>query len=195
MMTTSRMSWALAFVWLAVIGTGTAMLTAYKGRPGAPAHAPAMWPADAMPRASDRHTLVMLAHPRCPCTRASMTELAELMQRVGDRVSARVLFVHPAGTARDWHETDTWRSARAIPNVEVVDDRDGLEAKRFGAETSGETLVYDASGKLVFTGGLTPARGHESESVGRDRIAALVLGSGGKAPVFGCALHDPEVAR
>lgn len=124
----------IAFAWFASVGTGITLVTRYKGTPGAQAAAPDRWPADtAVRRATDRPTLVMLAHPRCPCTRASIGELAELMERVGDRLSAKVLFVAPEGVDQAWTHTDLWRSAAAIPGVELIRDDRGAEAHRFGA--------------------------------------------------------------
>jgi hypothetical protein len=187
----------VALAWLAVVGAGIAFVTRYSGTPGVQAAAPERWPADsAVERATDRPTLVMLAHPRCACTRATLGELAALMERVGDRVSARVLFVEPEGVEATWTQTDLWRSAAAIPGVEVIRDVHGAEAHRFGAETSGQALVYDASGRLVYRGGLTPARGHPGTSTGRDQLAALILGQKEtSAPVFGCPLNDPKQGR
>jgi hypothetical protein len=185
--------------WLGTVGTGIALVTRYKGTPGQGAEAaPEKWPADSVvPRAVNRSTLVMLAHPRCSCTRASIGELAELMQRAGDRLSAYVLVMQPPGLDPGWSETDIWRGAAAIPGVRVIRDTDGREARRFGAETSGQTLVYDAGGRLVFRGGMTPARGHAGSSVGRDRIAALLTSGStpASAPVFGCALNDPQQGK
>ena len=117
------------------------------------------------------------------------------MQRAGNRVDAYVLFLHPEGLPESWPKTDTWMSASAIPGVHVIADPDGIEARHFGAETSGQTVVYDASGALVFHGGLTPARGHAGSSTSREQIATLVLGSEQRqAPVFGCAMRDPDTA-
>ena len=54
-------------------------------------------------------------------------------------------------------------------------DISGDEARRFGAATSGEALLYSPSGKLLFHGGITPSRGHEGGSVGRDALVRCVL--------------------
>jgi hypothetical protein len=188
---------AVAVAWFALVGAGITLVARYSGTPGVQAVAPERWPADsAVRRTAGRPTLIMLAHPRCPCTRASIGELAELMQRVGDRLSAKVLFIEPEGVESTWTATDLWRSAAAIPGVEPLRDAHGAEARRFGAETSGQVLVYDASGLLVYRGGLTPARGHPGSGMGRDRLAALVLGqTQTSAPVFGCALNDPEQGK
>jgi hypothetical protein len=135
----------------------------------------------------------MLAHPRCPCTRASIGELSLLMARCQGQVDTRVLFLKPAGAGEDWWKTDLWESASAIPGVSVLLDEDGAEARHFGAVTSGQTLLYDAEGRLVFSGGITGARGHSGDNTGRSTLVALIEGqrrSGGSGPVFGCSLRD-----
>ena len=72
----------------------------HQGSAGAAAAAPQTWPsASGIERDPQRPTLVMLAHPRCPCTRASLEELAVLMTRLGGRLDAHVLFVKPSGTS------------------------------------------------------------------------------------------------
>ena len=75
-------------------------------------------------------------------------------------------------------------------------DVDGTEAGRFGAATSGQVLLYDAGGRLRFSGGLTSTRGHPGESPGHRRIAAVVGGGDTEEAttrVFGCALAgSPE---
>jgi hypothetical protein len=58
----------------------TRALWNYESTPGVAAATPGRWPADSRIKPdADRATLVMLAHPHCPCTRASIGELARLM--------------------------------------------------------------------------------------------------------------------
>ena len=138
-------------------------------------------------------TLVMAVHPQCPCTRASLAELALIMARLKGRLRAHVLFLLPGGTDSTWAEGGMWSTAAAIPGVTPHLDADGVEASRFGVETSGHTLLYDRDGALLFSGGITPSRGHEGDSVGRSAIVSLV--EDGSSPlkvtvVYGCALHE-----
>ena len=181
-------------LWVMAVGSGMTMLWAYAEAPGAAASPPAVWPRDSRIRPSaERATLVMLAHPYCPCTRASIEELDRLMAQAGDRLTADVLFVTPSDAGGGWDATDLWRSAAAIPGVSVRDDPDGIEARRFGALTSGQVLLYDAAGRLRFSGGITPARGHAGDSAGRSVIVALLAGASPasvETPVFGCSLLD-----
>jgi hypothetical protein len=139
-------------------------------------------------------TLVLLMHPQCPCSRASVAELARLLARVGDRVDTHVLVLAPANQTEHWVRSDLWRAAEALPSVRMTMDARGQEARRFGAMTSGQTLLYDGGGRLQFSGGITVSRGHEGDSVGRTALESLIAGLPAAAtatPVFGCSLADP----
>jgi hypothetical protein len=179
--------------WVLVIGGGMFGLSRYKSSPGLLMPAPAVWPAGSvLPRQPGRSTLIMMSHPRCPCTRASITELKTLLSQFGDRLTAHVLFVQPHGTDHDWTNTDLWKSASQIPGVQVVRDEGGVEAARFDGLTSGTIVLYDAEGRLLFNGGITGARGHVGDNLGLRRIASLLDGTEtdrADSPVFGCPLH------
>src|SRR2546430_14419966 len=101
----------------------------------------------------------MFAHPWCPCSRASVGELAQIMSKADGRLDALVLFHQPSADDEDLAATSLWQSASAIRGVTVKVDRDGEEAQRFGAATSGHIVLYDANGLLRFSGGITNARG------------------------------------
>ena len=178
--------------WLLATGLGLSFLWSYTSAPGDPADPPANWPSDSLvSRDSDRPTLLMLAHPRCPCTRASMRELDVLMAQCKGEVSAYVLFYKPEGAGHDWAKTDLWDHAAAIPGVEVLCDNGGREARRFGSITSGQVVVYDSSGALVFCGGITAGRGHSGDNFGRTAIVDLVSGrvpDRAETPVYGCSI-------
>jgi len=67
------------------------------------------------------------------------------------------------------------------------------EAKRFGAETSGQTLLYDERGTLAFSGGITGSRGHAGDNAGRASLLALINRSDADrrgSSVFGCPLFS-----
>lgn len=179
--------------WLLFIVAGLVGLTRYASTPGALAAAPELWPrASEVPRTAGVPTLVMLAHPHCACTRASIHELARLMDQVSQKLAAHVLLVSPKGVGQDWDKTDLWQSAAQIPGVDVLRDPGGVEAARFGAETSGQVVLYDGAGQLLFRGGITSGRGHEGDNVGRQRIVALLAERPAPhdSPVFGCSLTD-----
>ena len=92
------------------------MLRAYAETPGRPAIADATWPAGANV-ARDAHTPVLLLflHPHCPCSRATLGELARLLARVQAPLATFALFYRPADAEAGWERTDLWDSAAAIP--------------------------------------------------------------------------------
>jgi hypothetical protein len=183
-----------AAVWLAAVSCGMWALMLYAATPGDPGGPPVSWPAhSAVPPPANRPVLILMAHPRCPCTRASLTELGRLMTETLGRLDARVVFFAPAGAAEDWWKTDLWATASSISGVEVVLDPDGAESRRFRTATSGHALLYDERGQLLFSGGITAARGHGGDNAGFGAIVALVAGETAdrhSTPVFGCALRD-----
>src|SRR5207245_290942 len=114
----------------------------------------------------DRYTLLMFAHPKCPCTRASIDGLNRLMAWRQGRLSVVVLFFRPSRSGEPWEKSGICRSAESISGVRVIWDNDGKEAIRFGARTSGQTFVFDPQGRMWFTGGITAARGVQGDNAG-----------------------------
>jgi hypothetical protein len=183
-------------LWLSVVVTGLALVFIYTNTPSRAMAAPVDWPAksriDATPSLP---TLIMFAHPHCPCTRASLGELEQLMSDCRGRLTAQVWFIKPLGTDTDWTNTDLWTTAARIPGVTVHCDENGVEAQRFHAETSGESLLYDQGGRLLFQGGITIARGHFGDNAGLSVVENRVNHKTSdlvKTPVFGCSLFDTE---
>lgn len=172
------------------------LLATYSNTPGSTTVAPAQWPAESrIAKDPDRPTLVLLAHPHCPCTRSTLGELEILMAKNQGRLSAHVVFIRPPEFGEDWARTDLWHTASAIPGVTVSVDEGGLEARGFHAETSGQTLLYDRDGRLLFEGGITASRGHSGDNAGRSAVTAMLhheAPAGGKTPVFGCGLFAPD---
>jgi hypothetical protein len=186
-------------VWLITIVVGMGVLLNYETAPGVAAVPRSNWPVGSrVARDRERATLVMTVHPKCPCTRASISELARLMAQCQGKVSAKLLFLRPRGMPVGWEKTDLWWSAAAIPGVEVSSDYRGVEARRFGAKTSGQTFLFDAKGRLLFSGGITADRGHEGDNAGRGAIVAMLHGEKiamSRTLVFGCSLVDPEAEK
>ena len=187
-----RWVYAAVAAWLVATTACMALLWRYKARPGEPAAAPAHWPErSAIPRIANLPTLVMFAHPGCPCTKASLEELDAVMARVSGKVNAWVMIVQPPGVEPGWDDGELRQQAQAIRGVTVRTDVDGAEAVRFGAHVSGQVLLYDADGALRFAGGITAARGHEGDNVGRERVLSWIESHTADAPtahVYGCDL-------
>ncbi len=184
----------VAIVWLAIVIAGTVRMITHSGAPGTPGAPPSEMPLESgISLTPGVPTLVMFAHPHCPCTRASVGELAKLVAISTSPVNTHVFFVKPAGTAADWEKSDLWRTAAAIPGVTIHADQFGEEAFRFRSQTSGDIALYDSRGHLQFHGGITIARGHAGDSLGRIAIENLLGNVQPKlveTPVFGCSLFS-----
>jgi hypothetical protein len=183
-----------AVVWVAVLLSGFGTLLRYQMRAGAPAIASAEWPRGVDVNFDPRRcNLVMFAHPKCPCTNASLEELKVALTLGRGEINPTICFFDPDGVPADWTQTSLVRAAREVPGLNVVIDQNGSIAARFGALTSGQVLMFDGQGRRVFAGGITGSRGH----AGYNRGLAIVLGLAKgdtrepqQAPVYGCALHD-----
>lgn len=181
-------SWLIGSVWLSAIAGGFWALERYDSTPGAVSErAPAVDEG-----AAGRWCLTVFAHPRCPCSRATWEGLTGITAAAPD-LTVRVRFVLPPGTGFGWERGELWDAATRITGAEVAADVNGNEARRFGAETSGQAVLTDPSGRVVFRGGLTPARGRTGACAGRRAVLDWVEGRTGAArsPVFGCPLFTP----
>ena len=161
---------------------------------GRSAAAPHNWPTEA-PIALDRHraTLLLFAHPHCPCTRATLGELNRLLGKYPNRVATHIFFVKPEKAPSDWLHTSLWRSAASMRGVTIHTDRCGTQARLFGAQTSGYVVFYSPEGQLLFKGGITAGRGHAGDNAGLSTIFSLLSGGNPaltQTPVYGCALTD-----
>lgn len=184
-----------AIVWAGTVAAAYRAIRQFETTPGVAATAPNVWPASThVKRSAGAWSLVMLVHPHCSCSRASVQELAEIVKNAPRDVETTVLVFRPHEMAAGWERTAVYDAAMRVRGVRVVLDTDAVEARAFGGFTSGQTFLYDAEGQLRFTGGITSLRGHAGINRGRVdilRIAATHSGSG-KHPVFGCAITEAE---
>jgi hypothetical protein len=187
---------AALLVWVPAVAYGFSILLQYSNTPGVAEATPIVWPHGAMVALNGKgSTLMLFAHPQCPCSRASLGELARILALAGNRLDANVFFYSSPHEPESWVQSDLWKQADEIPGVRVHMDPGGRIARGFGARTSGHTLLYDPQGRLKFTGGITAARGHSGDNAGRDAIVALLRGEAAslgtlpaKTKVFGCSL-------
>lgn len=173
-------------------------ILAFQTTPAAQLPAPSEWPSgSSLPWKAGRLRLLVFAHPRCACTNATLNELSGVLARLKTAApnqpapEVSVIFVHPNPA----EAASLSRRIDGIPGVHVITDETGIEAKRFGAKTSGEIFLYSAAGALLFHGGITGSRGHIGRNFAEDDLfAALVSGSRSTTPrmVFGCSLKQGE---
>lgn len=163
-MTTARPSWTTAAfaLWGLVLAAGLGIAARYETTEGRVGVAPVEWP---------RTSAIARAH-------------------FGATV---VMFVHPKCPCTRASQEELVEIERAAPpTTKFVITNDLREAARFGAQTSGHVVVYDAGGVLRFSGGITLVRGHVGANRGRSLVEGLIHGrldGAYEAPVFGCALE------
>jgi len=186
-------------LWVGPAAAGLGLWSGYAARPGYGPSAPVQWPTGAaLERALDRPTLVVFAHPCCPCTRASLENLDRLLTAFDGPIQTDLLLWTPAGMTHEDAEAfadgSVLHRASDMPGVSTRLDRGGVLAEHFGALTSGTALLFGADGALRYAGGLTFARGHAGDGV----ATAQLLSAMAQAPaqvvhtaVFGCSLLEP----
>jgi hypothetical protein len=188
----------LCFIlWLSTAVGGVFYLARYENTPAGKnfSYPPAFPPESHIKRDVQRSTLIFFAHPKCPCTRASLRQLARLMNDADGKLQAYVVFIKPKDESQEWTETDLRVNAEAIPNVRVLIDEEERETKIFNAQTSGLILLYDRDGNLRFDGGITASRGHEGDNAGSRAIFEILTEEAVKraeTAVFGCPLQKKD---
>lgn len=142
-------------------------------------------------------TLITFLHPRCPCSKASVSELQELLaqSKFPSNLTVYAVVSQPRGCAADFTQGAILDSLSSMKNVQLIIDKDDLESQRFGARTSGQTFLFDSQGKCLFSGGITAARGEVGANAGVDALRQCIA-SGQTAinetPVFGCSLESNQ---
>lgn len=187
----------LTAVWTAGVVLALAALERYKATPGAVGNTPPRFLAMGVDASPGHAKLLMFIHPKCPCSKASLSELTEVIAQTATDASVEIVFVTPAGVKPRWESTPLWELASTIPGTKVVRDEAGIRAKKLGAETSGFVLLYDGDGRLRFSGGITRSRGHLGDNSGRRALCALLAGGTHReatSPVFGCPLFSRGAA-
>jgi hypothetical protein len=184
-------------VWLVVVTVGFFVLSIYESSPGKRGETPNDWPSESqIIRVRYQPVVVMFAHPQCPCTQASLNEFSEMVQRMDGKLNAHIVFFKPDGFPDDWSKSALWESASQIPGVTVHLDAGNKEARNFGVQTSGHTLLYDDHGRLLFTGGITDGRGRSGESQSAQKLITVLNQASplqASTAVYGCSLLNLEV--
>ena len=178
----SRIS-ILMLIWLVLCVTGFVALAAYSTDAGEQAPAPNKIEV-AKPK------LMMFIHPKCTCTRASVVELHKLVDGVDTDVDIIAYFVEYNSLENTLEESEHWKKLARHDEIIRKRDPEGTKASKYGALTSGHCVLYDANGKLIYQGGITPSRGHEGKSPGQAKILNHLNRTGNteysREAVFGC---------
>jgi hypothetical protein len=194
-----RLSWPLGaalVVWIALAVAGWYGISAYgfKGDPQATTAIVPQWPAEsAIARMTDRPTLVLFLHPKCPCSRATVAELERLPVLVPGHSLPDICIVASAPRALGdlWWSTPFLERAAGLPNARLVRDSGGVETTLFGARISGTVLLFDSDGNRLYAGGVTMSRGHAGDNVGLQAVTGLLVDHDANVssiPPLGCEM-------
>jgi hypothetical protein len=182
---------AAVIAWAAIVVAGNLWMTAYSSQPSGSATSPDRLPSAIRAEMSnERPTLLVFLHPYCPCSRATLAELERITADYPDIADIKAYFYLPSDQTEDWAHSDTWIKAERNPALSLF-TIDEEQLKELGTVTSGQVMLYDKNGDLVFSGGITPARGHEGDNVGSESIKAFFASGYAEVPtslVFGCSL-------
>jgi len=187
-------------IWLSCIAVFIPSLLDHMAKPGANAVLNLeTWPSiSPISPAEDGQTLLLFAHPQCPCTLATLAELERLLvYPIPTQFHAILVLPVPEDHAHN-QATATSHSAvlnyaSQIPGLTVTIDNEAEITRAFGIRTSGHCLLYGKDKTLLYSGGLTPLRGHEGPCEGNIALSQCLIGkipSSRYAPVFGCALYQ-----
>ncbi len=182
--------------WAVLVGAGLGVMGAYGQVSGAVGAIPSQWPEASRLAHAGRSTLLIFLHPECGCSRASVGELDRVLAHASSDVDTHAIFIKPKKWSDEKVRGELWEQAGAIPGVRLHVDADSHEAKLFGAKTSGHTILFDPQGRRVFSGGITPSRGHMGDNVGQLALVDLLNGLKKEESiatrVFGCGLFGGE---
>ncbi len=200
---TDRHLWIMVGLWVLLSGAALFVMADYGSEPGEAGAAPEIWPSalsTGIVPTPGKPTVVLFAHPLCPCTRATLVELESLTNRLYGLFDLHVLFYEPADVSAMpavWAASDLKHMASKLPGTRLHKDTNGELAKYFGAYTSGQVLLYGTDNRLRFAGGITPSRGHAGENPGRATLISSIMTDSEVDPlapvlnpVFGCRLHE-----
>ena len=188
--------------WLGMLGTGLGMLIHHgnvAGAVGRVATTLTAGLAEHLAWNTTRPLLVLCAHPQCPCLESTLGELQRAV--AGRSLDLCIVTFVPTVPPASWDPAAVDALRRDLPEARHLPDHDGALATRLGAATSGHVLLYDTTGALRFSGGVTGGRGHRGDNAAV-RTLAQVLGELGRSgadsattAVFGCPLRADEEPR
>src|SRR5437867_11128633 len=115
----------MLLLWLGLIVGGYAWLFRYSFAAGKTIAAPSSLPAAlATAKPSGRAQLFVALHPRCPCSRATVRELAKILTRSARASDVTVLMYKPADQPDRWLEGALAEDCRRM-NCQIRPDPDG----------------------------------------------------------------------
>jgi len=141
----------------------------------------------------EKPTLFVFLHPECPCSEATVEELARISERCEGGLKIVGVFSDYSTLPRPPAQSRMWNKVESILGARSLLDEDAGLRHSFHAATSGECFLLGPDARVIYHGGITSARGHSGPSTGGDAIISFFntgIISTVTAPVFGCTLDN-----
>ncbi|GAA4426521.1 hypothetical protein GCM10023155_14820 [Bremerella cremea] len=187
----------IVLVWGCLIAVGFIALLFYHNTPGTRSDSNPVWQVNRLIELDpSRANLLVFIHPQCPCSTATMGELARIQAACGSNVLTHLILYQPDN--EKWSTASMMAQAIEIPNLHILADPKGNLAKQFGAETSGHAMLFAPDGHRIFSGGITAGRGCEGDNPGRQAVISYVNQHQvfcDKASVYGCPIVEGLTAK
>jgi hypothetical protein len=135
---------------------------------------------------SSSPTLIVVLHSQCTCSLATVDNLVDMPSSERSQLRIHLVFTGPG-----IDDSPIVRHSEALGAVEREFLSEDQVLTKYGARTSGQAYLYDANGRLRFSGGITDSRGYVGPSKGIEAIEAVLAGRDAisTSPVYGCALQ------
>lgn len=115
---------------------------------------------------NEKWKIILFAHPECPCTLASIRELKNLAVKYNFEplvVFSELKNIENSLKVIGNELNDNKTIVKKLKITSIIDENNEI-IKKHNFQTSGFTLLFDNYYNLIYTGGVTPYRGHIGES-------------------------------
>lgn len=180
-----RAAWVIGFLaWGVALAGGFHQAMHWEFQPGRAGSNPT-----AQEASTGKPLLIVALHTQCPCSLATIDNLLTLTADERKKLDITLIYTGP-----DPKHSKILSKAASLAEAKTVFANEVAVLAKYGARTSGQAYLYSPTGDLIFSGGLTEARGVPGDAIGMSAIRNTLEGRPcpKQAPVYGCALQTPE---
>lgn len=189
----------LAIAWLVTIAVVLRGWMDFEHSPGRNVRPQAQWPVSTQLRLDRDHgTLVVFLHPFCPCSRATLERLEQVLSDSSKKPTCCFMIAPVASSVEIDARSANLRLAKAMSPSRTFIDGNKSEARLFDPTTSGHVFYYDAGGSLRFSGGVLVERGSNQPNTFAEALYRAINNPTYPVvhtPVFGCSLVGASIER
>ncbi|MCC9601701.1 hypothetical protein LOC67_14170 [Stieleria sp. JC731] len=141
----------------------------------------------------NRKCILFFYQPGCPCTVAAARNLQRISPLLDPHPDILAFAYQPDNAPSNWLKKRSTETLNRITSTKVIIDTNGKIAGSLGVKTSGHCIVYSKARGVIFSGGLTPLRGHEGTGPSLTQFTHCINDQDEpftEWPVFGCSIAD-----